>query len=136
MICRQENQAQKQVVLTLVLYSFGHRTGHIRKIDLFIYFLLFFNILESLGLRGQVLVFEIQILEEIVLGGERSQHKATVVTEFLVLLTVFGKIILVHFGRRPDILAGTVGLRGGVRGRATGRVYRLLSPISQRQQVK
>ena len=31
MICRQENQVQKQVVLTLVPYPFGHLLGQVKK---------------------------------------------------------------------------------------------------------
>jgi len=89
----KKSQAQKQVVLTPVLYSFGHRTGHIRKILLSFY-------IASLGLRSQILVFEMQILEELFLG-ESSPQKATVVTEILVLLAVFGRIIVVvYYDRR------------------------------------
>ncbi|KAI0278003.1 hypothetical protein BGY98DRAFT_568712 [Russula aff. rugulosa BPL654] len=34
MMCRQENQVQKQVVLTLVPYKFGHHIGQFEKIIL------------------------------------------------------------------------------------------------------
>ena len=34
MICRQENQVQKQVVLTLVPYKFGHHIGQFEKVFL------------------------------------------------------------------------------------------------------
>ena len=69
---------QKQVVLTLVLYRFGHLIGECNEIILIYSFLVYVR-----NLFGKL---DVQKLEELwLLKG--SQQKAFIETKFLVLLT-------------------------------------------------
>ena len=71
MMCRQENQVQKQVVLTLVPYKFGHHIGQFEKIFLSSQT----SVRNRRALGGE---FDIQKQEKAFLVFKRFPHKAII----------------------------------------------------------